>query len=89
MAGKPLVSDNDVKKVRENIFKQLTPIKDDYVKISDFDAAGDRPEWTQLKYFLARTIELIQNHKLLKETARSEQSIIAKKDRLNLIKQLK
>ena len=60
VAGKPLVRESDIEKVKGNIFKQLMPINYDCVKYSDFKAATSIPEWNLLKYLLGRTIETIQ-----------------------------
>ena len=56
------------------------PIKEDCVKYSDFKAASSRPEWKKLKFFLARTLEQLQNHQLLKAHDKSDEASLAKKD---------
>ena len=65
------------------------PIKEDCVKYSDFKAASSRPEWNKLKFFLAKTLEQLQNYQLLKNQDKSDEATLAKKDLNNLLKQMK
>lgn len=62
--GKTLSKAKDIVQVKQNMFKDLMPISDNYVQYQDFQAASKRSEWSamvsKIRAMVNKTLETIK-----------------------------
>ena len=67
--GKKLTAKAEITRVKEEIFQDLMPINDDYVRYTDFEAFYKRSEWralvSKMSAMISKTLEAIKAHRHL------------------------
>ena len=67
--GMKLTAKSEIARVKQDMFQDLMPISDDYVRYADFETFQKRSEWrtlvTKMSAMISKTLEAIKAHRHL------------------------